>query len=49
MPTVATEALKKGTRLIVSATSLSSGEAATFNVSLNGFAAAIARVAQLGG
>ncbi|MBN8939801.1 MAG: invasion associated locus B family protein [Rhizobiales bacterium] len=49
LPTVATEALKKGTRLIVSATSLSSGEAATFNVSLNGFAAAIARVAQLGG
>ncbi|MGL4289165.1 MAG: invasion associated locus B family protein [Phreatobacter sp.] len=49
LPTVATEALKKGTRLIVSATSLSSGEAATFNVSLNGFAAAIARIVQLGG
>ncbi|QCI69077.1 invasion associated locus B family protein [Phreatobacter stygius] len=49
LPTAATEALKRGTRLIVSATMLNSGEAATFNVSLNGFAAAIARVAQLGG
>ena len=48
LPTVATEAMKKGTRLIVTGTTLSSGEAATFNVSLNGFAPALARLTELG-
>ncbi|CEJ14834.1 Invasion associated locus B (IalB) protein [bacterium YEK0313] len=48
LPTVATEAMKKGTRLIVTGTTLSSGEAATFNVSLDGFAPALARLTELG-
>lgn len=48
LPTVATEAMKKGTRLVVTAVTLSSGEAATFNVSLNGFAPALARLTELG-
>ena len=48
LPPAAIEALKKGTRLIVTATALSSGEAATFNVSLNGFAPALARLTELG-
>jgi len=47
-PTVATDALKTGQKLTVAALSLSSGEAVSFNVSLNGFAAAFARTAQLG-
>lgn len=47
-PTVATDALKTGQRLTVAALSLSTHEAVSFNVSLNGFAAAFARTAQLG-
>lgn len=47
-PAVATDAMKKAKTLTVASLNLSSGEAVTFNISLNGFAAAIARVTDLG-
>jgi invasion protein IalB len=47
-PTVATDAMKKAKTLTVASLNLSSGEAVTFNISLNGFAAAIGRVSDLG-
>ncbi|AVO47226.1 invasion associated locus B family protein [Phreatobacter cathodiphilus] len=47
-PKVATDAMTSATKLTVAALSLSSGEAVTFNVTLNGFSAALARAAQLG-
>jgi invasion protein IalB len=46
-PTVATDAMRKATKLTVASLNLSSGEAVTFNVSLNGFAAALDRLVQL--
>lgn len=46
-PTVATEALKKGQKFIVTAAPDNGGEPATFTVSLNGFTAAMNRVAEL--
>jgi invasion protein IalB len=47
-PTVATDAMRKGTKLVVATLNMSSGEAITFNISLNGFNAALDRIAQLG-
>lgn len=46
-PKVATDAMTSATKLTVAALSLSSGEAVTFNVKLDGFAAALRRAAQL--
>lgn len=46
-PTVATDAMRKGAKLVVASLNLSSGEAVTFNVSLNGFGAALDRMIQL--
>ncbi|MDQ8730429.1 invasion associated locus B family protein [Bradyrhizobium sp. LHD-71] len=46
-PTVATDALRKGAKLVVASLNLSSGDAVTFNVSLNGFGAALDRMIQL--
>ncbi len=48
-PTAMTDALKKGTTLVVNAVTLRGGEPVTFSVSLNGFSAAIARAGSLGG
>ena len=48
-PTATTDALKKGTALVVGAITLRGGEAGSFPVSLSGFSAAIARVGSLGG
>lgn len=47
-PTAATDAMRKGKTLAVSSLNLSDGQAVTFNVSLNGFTAALDRVIQLG-
>ncbi len=47
-PTVATDAMKIGKTLAVASLNLANGEAVTFNVSLNGFAAALDRAVQLG-
>ena len=46
-PTVATDALKRGTSLVVTANPDGGGEPATFIVSLAGFTAAMNRVAEL--
>lgn len=46
-PTVATDAMRKSAKLMVASLNLSSGEAVTFNVSLNGVAPALDRVVQL--
>ncbi len=46
-PMVATDAMRKGSKLVVASLNLSSGEAVTFNVSLNGFGAALDRMVQL--
>ncbi len=46
-PTVATDAMKTGKTLTVAALNLSTSEPASFNVSLNGFAAALDRIAQI--
>lgn len=46
-PTVATDALRKGTDLIITASNLNGGEAPTIKVSLNGFTAAMNRVVDL--
>ena len=46
-PAVATDAMRKGTKLVVASLNLSSGEAVTFNVSLSGFSAALDRMIQL--
>ncbi|GLK80557.1 invasion associated locus B family protein [Methylopila turkensis] len=46
-PTAATDALKKGTRLVVASLNQSDGRVTSFNVSLNGFAAALDRMSQL--
>lgn len=45
--TVATDALKRGTSLVVTANPDGGGEQATFTVSLSGFTAAMSRVAEL--
>lgn len=47
-PSVATDAMQKGKTLTAAALNLANGEAVTFNISLNGFAAALARIGQLG-
>lgn len=47
-PSVAIDAMKKAAKLSVAAVSLSSNEAVMFNISLNGFAAAIDRASELG-
>lgn len=47
LPTVATDAMRKGTKLTAASLNLSSGEAVTFNVSLNGFGSALDRLVQL--
>jgi invasion protein IalB len=46
-PTTAADAMRKGTKLVVASLNLSSGEAVTFNVSLNGFSVALARTTEL--
>lgn len=46
-PTVATDAMRKAGKLTAASLNLSSGEAITFNVSLNGFGAALDRLVQL--
>jgi invasion protein IalB len=46
-PTAATDAMRKGTKLVVASLNLSTNEPVTFNVSLDGFAAALARAADL--
>ncbi|MEH2514737.1 invasion protein IalB [Bradyrhizobium sp. AZCC 1610] len=46
-PTVATDAIRKAGKLVVASLNLSSGDAVTFNVSLNGFGAALDRTSQL--
>lgn len=48
-PTVATDAMKAGKTLTTAALNLSSGEPVVFNISLNGFSAALTRIVQLGG
>lgn len=47
-PAVAIDAMKKAKTLTVASLNLSSGEAVTFNILLNGFAAAVARITDLG-
>jgi invasion protein IalB len=47
-PAIATDAMKKGTTLAVTGLNLSSGQAVTFSIALNGFPAALKRVADLG-
>lgn len=46
-PTVATDALKKGEKLVVTAAREGGGEVPTFTVSLDGFTTALNRVAEL--
>ena len=46
-PAAATDAMRKGTKLVVASLNLSSNEAVTFNVSLNGFGPALARATEL--
>jgi invasion protein IalB len=46
-PAAATDAMRKGTKLVVASLNLSSNEAVTFNVSLNGFGPALARTTEL--
>jgi invasion protein IalB len=46
-PAAATDAMRKGTKLVVASLNLSSNEAVTFNVSLNGFGPAVARATEL--
>ena len=46
-PTVATDTMRKGEKLVVTATHNGGGEAPIFTVSLTGFTAAISRVAEL--
>lgn len=47
-PTIATDAMRKAAKLAVASLNLSSGEAITFNISLNGFNSALDRIDQLG-
>ena len=46
-PAAATDAMRKGTKLVIASLNLSSNEALTFNVSLNGFGPAMARATEL--
>lgn len=48
-PAAATDAMKNAKNLAVVSQNLANGQAVTFNISLNGFAAALARSIQLGG
>jgi invasion protein IalB len=47
LPTVATDAMKKAKKLTVASLNLNGGDVISFNVPLEGFAAATARVAEL--
>lgn len=47
-PTIATDAMKIGKTLVVASLNLGNGEVVTFNISLNGFVAALNRAVQLG-
>jgi invasion protein IalB len=47
-PTATVDAMKKSKTLTVASVNLGSGEMVTFKVSLEGFAAAIARIGELG-
>ncbi|MCP1914333.1 MULTISPECIES: invasion associated locus B family protein [Bradyrhizobium] len=47
-PTAVTDTISKAKMLTVAAQSISNGQAVVFNVSLNGFAAALERTIQLG-
>lgn len=44
---VATDAMRKGKKLVVASLNLSSNEPVTFNISLNGFGAALTRTTDL--
>ena len=46
-PAAATDAMRKGTKLVIASLNLSSNEALAFNVSLNGFGPAMARATEL--
>jgi invasion protein IalB len=46
-PAVATDAMRKGTKLAVASLNLSTNEPMTFNISLNGFSAALTRTTEL--
>ncbi|MEH2626459.1 invasion protein IalB [Bradyrhizobium sp. AZCC 1719] len=46
-PAAATDAMRKAGKLVVASLNLSSGDAVTFNVSLNGFGTALDRMTQL--
>lgn len=46
-PTVATDAMRKATKLVVASLNLSSSEPVTFNISLDGFSAALTRTTEL--
>lgn len=46
-PTVAIDAMRKGTKFVVASLNLSSNEPVTFTVSLNGFSAALTRTSEL--
>jgi invasion protein IalB len=46
-PTVATDAMRKGTKLVVASLNRSTNEPVTFTVSLDGFSAALARTIEL--
>jgi invasion protein IalB len=48
LPTAATDAMKKGKTLTLASLNLNGGDAVAFNVPLEGFAAATARVVELG-
>jgi invasion protein IalB len=47
-PTMATDAMRKASKLTVASLNLSTGESITFNISLNGFGSAHDRINQLG-
>jgi invasion protein IalB len=46
-PTVPTDAMRRGTKLVVASLNLSTNEPITFNVSLNGFGATLTRATEL--
>jgi invasion protein IalB len=46
-PAVATDAMRKGTKLVVASLNVSSNEPVTFNISLKGFSAALNRTIEL--
>ncbi|MGX9393925.1 invasion associated locus B family protein (plasmid) [Nitrobacteraceae bacterium UC4446_H13] len=46
-PAVATDAMRKATKLVVASLNLSSNEPVTFNISMNGFSTALTRTSEL--